>query len=205
MAAAHESGDRAADDAGKLVPDASIDYLRSQVTHLARNFGDVPPIMFVAECRRSRDLALRLVERTKRPGQSGDLYLVAGLLCALTAEASFDLGVWPAVIEQSHAASLYGEMIGYRSLQSWALGMQAITAYWRGRPDEAVKLADAGVALAPPGSPRAHLHSVSARAWAHAGDADRTRAALALADRDRDDIGDSGSDELRDVIGGQFA
>ncbi len=205
MATAHESGDKAADHAGRLVPDASIDYLRAHVIYLARNFGSISPIAFLSECRESRDLALRLEERTKRPGQSADLYLITGQLCALMAEASFDLGIWPAVIEQSHASSLYAEMIGYRSLQSWALGMQAITAYWRGRAAEGVKLAEAGVALAPAGSARAHLHSVLARAWSHVGDPERTRAALALADRDRDGIGDSGGDELRDVIGGQFA
>jgi tetratricopeptide (TPR) repeat protein len=133
------------------------------------------------------------------------LYLLIGQFCALMAEASFDLAVWPAAIEQAHAASVYGEMIGYPSLQAWALGMQAITTYWRGRPREALKLVEAGIALAPAGSPRARLLSISARAWAHAGDGDRARTMLALADRDRDDIGEVGRDELHDVIGGQFA
>lgn len=205
MAAAHESSDRAADDVGKLVPDASIEYLRGEVIRLARGFGDVSPLTFLAECRQSRDLAFHLVERTHRPGQSADLYLIIGQCCALMAEASFDLAVWPAAIEQAHAASVYGEMVGYPSLQAWALGMQAITTYWRGRPREAVKLVEAGIALAPPGSPRARLFSIAARAWAHAGDIDRARTTLALADRDRDDIGDTGRDELHDVIGGQFA
>lgn len=205
MAAAHESGDRAADDVGKLVPGASIDCLRGEVTRLARNFGGVSPVTFLVECGQSRDLAFQLVERTRRPGQSSDLYLIIGQLCAMMAEASFDLAVWPAVIEQAHAAALYGEMVGYPSLQAWALGMQAITAYWRGRAREAVSLAEAGVSLAPPGSPRVRLLSISARAWDHAGDAARTRSALALADQDRDGIGESGGDELHDVIGGQFA
>jgi hypothetical protein len=83
--------------------------------------------------------------------------------------------------------------------------MQAITAYWRNQPREAVKLAEAGVLLAPPGSPRARLLSISARAWAYVGDVERTHTALALADRDRDAVGVSGSDELHDEIGGQFA
>ncbi len=205
MAAAHESSDRAAGDVGRLVSDASIDHLRGEVIRLARNFGGVSPLAFLVECRQGRDLAFQLVERTSRPSQSADLYLIIGQFCAMMAEASFDLAVWPAVIEQAHAASLYGEMIGYPSLQAWAVGMQAITAYWRGQAGEAVSLVEAGVSLAPPGSPRARLLSISARAWAHAGDAARARSALALADRDRDSIGDHGSDELHDVIGGQFA
>jgi hypothetical protein len=205
MAAAHESSDRAADDIGKLVPGASIEYLRAEVIRLARGFGEVSPLQFLAECRQARDLAFELVERTHWPGQSADLYVIIGQCCALMAEASFDLAVWPAAIEQAHAASVYGEMVGYPSLQAWALGMQAITTYWRGRPREAIKLVEAGVSLAPPGSPRARLLSISARAWAHAGDMERARTMLALADRDREAIGDTGHDELHDVIGGQFA
>lgn len=205
MIAAHESSDRAANDAGKLVSDASIGYLQAEVIRLARTFGSVSPLEFLVDCRRSRDLGFQLLERTNRPAQSTDLYVVIGQLCALMAEASFDLAIWPAVIEQAHAASLYGEMTGHRSLQAWALGMQAITAYWRGQFAEAVKLAQAGVALAPPGSPRTRLLSISARAWAHAGNKERARTALALADHDRHGIGESGSDDLHDVIGGQFA
>lgn len=205
MAAAHESSDRATGDVGKLVPEPSIDYLRGEVIRLARSFGNVAPLPFLLECRQSRDLAGQLAERTKRPSQNADLYLITGQLCALMAEASFDLAVWPAVIEQAQAAALYAEMVGSPSLQAWALGMQAITAYWRGQAGGAVRLAEMGVALAPSGSPRARLLSISARAWAHADDADRTRAALTLADRDRDRTGDAQRDDLQDVIGGQFA
>jgi transcriptional regulator with XRE-family HTH domain len=205
MAAAHESSDQATDDARKLVPNGSIEYLRTEVIRLARGFGDVSPLVFLMECRQLRDLAFQLVERTNQPSQRADLYLVTGQLCALMAEASFDLAVWPAVIEQAHAASLYGEMVGCPSLQAWAQGMQAITAYWRSQSREAVQLAEAGVLLAPSGSPRARLLSISARAWAHVGNVERTRTALALADRDRDAVGASGRDELHDEIGGQFA
>lgn len=59
--------------------------------------------------------------------------------------------------------------------------MQALTAYWCGRPREAVELADAGLRLAPDGTARARLHSISARARSHVGAEDDTRAALALA------------------------
>lgn len=205
MAAAHESSDRATGDVGKLVPEPSIDYLRTEVIRLARSFGNVAPLPFLMECRQSRDLACQLAERTKRPSQSAELYLITGQLCALMAEASFDLAVWPAVIEQAQAAALYGEMVGYPTLQAWALGMQAITAYWRGHAGGAIGLVEAGVALAPAGSPRARLLSISARAWAHAGDVDRTRAALALAEGDLDGTRNAQRDELQDVVGGQFA
>jgi hypothetical protein len=204
MAAAHESSDRAGDDGGKTVPDVSLDQLRADVRRLARSYNDAPPLAFLAESRRVRDLAFRMAQRTRRPGQSAELYLASGQICALMSVASFDLAVWPAAIEQAHAASVYADMVGYRPLQAWAFGMQALTAYWCGRAREAVELADAGLRLAPPGTARARLHSISARAWSHVGAVDGTRAALVLADRDRDSIGEAGSDELHDIIGGEF-
>jgi hypothetical protein len=204
MAAAHESADRAARDAGRTVPDLSISQLRQEVWRLARGYGDVPPLPFLAESRSMRDLAFWMAERTSRPRQSTELYVALGQICALMSVASFDLAVWPAAVEQSHAAKVYAEIAGYSSLQAWAIGMQALTAYWCGRAHEAAALAQAGLALAPQGTARARLHSIAARARSHLGAEDGTRAALALADREREYVGDSGDDELHDVIGGQF-
>jgi len=204
MAAAHESGDRAAMDGGKKIPDVGIDQLRADVRRLALSYSEVPPLAFLAQSRGVRDLALRMAERTRRPAQLAELYLAVGQVCALMSVASFDLAVWPATVEQAHAASVYAEMIDYRPLQAWAHGMQALTAYWCGRTRDAVDLADAGLSLAPPGTARARLHSISARAWSHVGAEEQARAALALADEDRDAIGAGGSDDLHDVISGEF-
>lgn len=82
--------------------------------------------------------------------------------------------------------------------------MQALNAYWCDRAREAMQLADAGLALAPPGTAQARLRCVSGRAWSHLGAQDRTREALAAADRDRDLIGEAGDDELHDVVAGEF-
>ena len=149
-------------------------------------------------------LLSRLAGRTRRPGQIADLYLAAGQACALMSVASFDLAVWAAAVEQANAAFMYGAVIDHRGLQAWARGMQGLIAYWCGRGQEAVGLAGTGLALAPPGTARARLHSISARAWSHLGAVDRTREALAAADRERDLIGCAGADELHDGIGGEF-
>jgi hypothetical protein len=204
MAAAYESGDQAAAEGSKKVPSLGIDQLRAEVRQLALGYNEVPPLAFLAESRRTRDLALRMTERTRRPAQLAELYLAAGQVCALMSVASFDLAVWNATVEQAHAASVYAEMIGHRSLQAWALGMQALTAYWCGRTRDAVDLADAGLALAPQGTARARLHSISARAWSHVGAEHQTRTALGLADEARDATGEAGDDELHDALGGEF-
>jgi hypothetical protein len=204
MAAADESAEQAASDAGRRVSQASVEQVRSEVVRLATRYSSVPPLEFLAETRRVRDQAYRLSKRTSRPGQLADLQVATGAACGLMAVASFDLAIWTAAIEQAHAAFLYAESADHRGLQAWAAGFQGLIAYWNGRPREAVQAIGSGLDVAPEGTARARLHSVSARAWAHLGAVDQAREALAAADRERDRIGDSGTEELHDEIGGEF-
>ncbi len=203
MAAAEESGERAAREAGMLAPAPRVEQVRQDVWRLARTYSVTAPVAFLAEARSVRDQAWRLAERTRRPGQLAELYAVAGQACALMSVASFDLAVWPAAIEQAHAALGFGEMARHPALQGWALGMQGLIAYWRSRPQDATEAVAAGLAVAPPGTARARLYCISARAWSHLGASGRVREALGAADRERDTEA-AGGDELHDVIGGEF-
>jgi hypothetical protein len=204
MTAADESAEQAAADAGRRVSQASVEHVRSDVVRLASRYSSVPPLEFLAETRQVRDEAYRLSKRTSRPGQLADLQLAAGAACGLMAVASFDLAIWTAAIEQAHAAFVYAESADHRGLQAWAAGFQGLIAYWNGRPREAVQAIGSGLDVAPEGTARARLHSISARAWAHLGAQDQAREALAAADRERDGIGDCGTEELHDEIGGEF-
>jgi hypothetical protein len=204
MAAADESAEHAAADAGRRVPQASVEQVLSEVVRLAGRYSSVPPLDFLAETREVRDQAYRLTRRTFRPGQMADLQVAAGAACGLMAVASFDLAAWTAAIEQAHAAFVYAELADHRGLQAWAAGFQGLISYWNGRPHEAVQAIGSGLDVAPEGTARARLHSISARAWAHLGARDQAREALAAADRERDRIGDSGTEELHDEIGGEF-
>jgi hypothetical protein len=204
MAAADESAEQAASDAGRRVPQASVEQVRSEVVRLASLYSSVPPLEFLAETRQVRDQAYRLSKRTSRPGQLADLQVAVGAACGLMAVASFDLAIWTAAIEQAHAAFVYAESADHRGLQAWAAGFQGLIAYWNGRPREAVQAIGSGLDVAPEGTARARLHSISARAWAHLGAWDQARDALAAADRERDRIGDAGTEELHDQIGGEF-
>jgi hypothetical protein len=79
---------------------------------------------------------------------------------------------------------------------------QALIAYWTGNAHQAVALAEAGIAEAPAGTPRARLYGIAARAWSHVGNAERVRAAIAAADTERDNT--TSRDELHDDIAGEF-
>jgi hypothetical protein len=143
MAAAEESGECAAQGAGMLVPAPRVEQVPADVRRLARTYSATPPLAFLADTRSVRGQACRLAERTRRPGQIAGLYAAAGQACALMSVASFDLAVWPAAIEQAHAALTFAEMADHPALQGWARGMQGLIAYWCARPQDAVQAVDA--------------------------------------------------------------
>jgi hypothetical protein len=204
MAAADESADRAAADAGRWVPQASVEQVRAEVRRLARRYSSVSPLEFLAETKRVRDQAYGLARRTRRPAQMADLQAAVGTACGLMAVASFDLAAWSAAIAQAHAAFVYADLADHRGLHAWAAGFQGLIAYWCGRPQEAVRVIGSGLDVAPEGTARARLHCISARAWAHLRSRGQAREALAAADRERDRIGEYGTEELHDEIAGEF-
>lgn len=198
---AHESMRHAAGVCGRI-EDMTIEQAQAEALRLARDYTAMAPLAILAEARRTRDLVYALLEQTRRPHQTGDLYLVAGQLCALMAAASFDLAAWDASEEQARAAYVYGELVGHPGLRCWTRGHQALIAYWTGRPRHAVDLAEAGLAEAAVGSPTARLHGIAARAWSHMGNAAATRTAIVTADTAREVSG--APDHLHDEIGGEF-
>ena len=200
-AIAHESMQHAAALSGN-VDLVTIEQVQAEAWRLARAYTAMTPMAVLGEARRARNLTYLLLDQTRRPNQTRDLYLVAGQLCGLMAAASFDLAAWDATAEQARAAYLYGELIDHPGLRAWTRGHQALLAYWTGRPQRAVTLAKAGLAEAPPGSPRARLHGIVARAWSHVGNQTETRAAIAAADGARESP--QGYDDLHDEVAGEF-
>jgi hypothetical protein len=200
-AVAHESMQHAVAVSGS-VDLVTIEQVQAEAWRLARAYTAMTPMAVLGEARRARDLTYLLLDQTRRPNQTRDLYLVAGQLCGLMAAASFDLAAWDATAEQARAAYLYGELIDHPGLRAWTRGHQALLAYWTGRPQHAVTLAKAGLTEAPTGSPRARLHGIVARAWSHVGNQTETRAAIAAADDARE--GPQGHDDLHDEVAGEF-
>jgi hypothetical protein len=83
-------------------------------------------------------MTARLLEWTRRTEQEDDLHLLIGQACGLLASVSFDLGNRDAATEQARSAWIYGRHIGHHGLCAWARGMQALVAYWSGRPLESL-------------------------------------------------------------------
>jgi hypothetical protein len=198
--AAHESSEHAA-LAAVQIDESSIQDLQQRLLEAARRYAATPPIYMFVELVRLRDQANRLLERTRIPRQTSDLYVVAGQCCALLAGVDLDLGYRDAAAEQARAAHTYGKIADHASLSAFALALQSTVAFWSGQPRRAVHLAAEGLELRSSGTAGVRLRAVAARGWALLGEAEQTYAALAAADEARADAGD---DEMLDGIGGEF-
>ena len=201
MDAARETSEHAMDAGAWAVSDTTIEQLRDDATRIARSFTRLTPAVAVSETLRLRNLAAGLLERTRRPRQQHELYLVVAQAAALLASESVDLGLWPSAMDYARAAYTYGEVIGHDGVRAYTRGMQATIAYWTGRPSEAIEYAEAAVALAPAGVARVRALSVLARAWSHRGAADEVQRAITAAEDAR---AADGRDLLHDIVGGEF-
>jgi len=202
MSSAHDASDHAA-EAGRAIEETTLVQLHAEVARLAHAYASTPPMIMFAHLRRARDLAYRMLERTRRPGQLADLYLIAGQLSGLMAGVSFDSGYSDAAAEQARAALTYGQVVDHPTLRGWARATLAMIAMWSGRPSEAVTHAMAGLEDVTTGDTAIRLHSLAGRSWALAGsaaDADTQIQAV----RDLLDHG-PGPDPFADEIGGEFA
>jgi transcriptional regulator with XRE-family HTH domain len=199
--AAHETREHALNAGALAVSDVAIEQLRDDVSRLARHFPELELQQIVGETLRIRDLAVRLLEHTRRPAQQVELYLITAQAAALLASESVDLGLWSPAMQYARAAYAYGEIIGHAGACAYARGMQATIAYWTGQVDDAVQYARAAADLAPAGVGRVRAYSVLARALAYRGDAGEVLSAIAIA---ADARSQAGRDELHDMVGGEF-
>ncbi len=201
MAAAHESSEHAS-FASTRVEDTSVEQLQERIYAAARRHATAAPLEIFGELVRVRNHAYALAERTKRPHQLADLYVVAGQACAMLAELSFDLGYPDAAGEQVRSALAYGQIAEHSSLCAFALAVQSTIAFWSGEPTRGVRLAGDGLEYRNTGTAAVRLRAVEARSWALKGAYDKTRDSLVAAEAARED---SGSDPMLDEIGGEFA
>jgi hypothetical protein len=201
MSAAHDASEHAA-DAGRAIEDTTLEQLHVEVTRLAHTYAATPPVVMFAQLRRARNLTYRMLERTRRPAQISDLYLIAGQLSGLMAAASYDLGHPDAAAEQARAAFTYGQIIDHNTLRAWARATLSMIALWSGRPREGVTHAQAGLEHVTAGDTAVRLHALAGRCWALAGSQTRAMDAVHAADDARQS--DDGADEFADGIGGEF-
>ncbi len=178
----------------------ALEQCRADLTRLVTRYPSRPVYPTFMELCALRDRVFALLEGRQPPGQRRELYLLAGALCGVLANASLDLGRRQAAETQARTAFLCAELAGNNALCAWVRGTQSLIAYWDDRPRDAVELATDGWRYVPEtGTARVRLAAIEARAQAQLHHQRATENALARADRAREEVRDV------DDPGGLFA
>lgn len=199
MAADDAAEDAAVSDAG--LGDRTLEQLHADIRRTAREYPSRPlPEVFLA-ARQTREFAMRLAQRTRRPDQLADLHAIAGQACGLLAVAAYDMGYWDSAARFADTTLTHADLAGNTSLRAWALGKRAFMANWLGHTDDALDWTSMALGFAPPGTATVRLRSIQARAHALRGDRDNAEQAVRAAE---DALTVDSHDELHDDIGGEF-
>jgi hypothetical protein len=167
----------------------TLDQFRADTVRIINTYPNRPVYPMFVELRELRDRAFELLEGRQHPAQSRELHAVAGVVCGVLANASFDLGWLPAAETQARTAFLCAELAGNNALRAWIRGTQSMIAYWDDRPRDAVELAEDGWRYVPEsGTARVRLAAVAARAYARMRDQSATEDALHRAERAREEV-----------------
>lgn len=177
----------------------TVDQLRDAVCALANDYIREPLVTIFGDLIETQEAIFTLLEGRQKPARTRDLYLLAGIASGLLAKASHDLGRPHDAMTQARTMYVCADNADHTPLRAWARGLQSLIAYWAGRPQEAVRYAQAGADIAADldGSVAAWLPALEARGWALLSAPDEAAAAVQRADgrRDRhrpDDLDDIG-------------
>jgi transcriptional regulator with XRE-family HTH domain/tetratricopeptide (TPR) repeat protein len=182
------------------VGDGTLAYLDDATLRLARDCLTVPPF-------RTRERASVLVSRIfgilkegrQRIGQTRDLYVTAGKLCAILSWVSSDLGQLAAAEAHARNGWALAEQADHNGLRALVLCAQSKNEFWNGRYASAATYARRGYDFKPPGSARILLACQEADAFQAMGSLDDARETLGRAVRTQEGIRQS------DELGGIFA
>jgi hypothetical protein len=187
--AAHESARFAARMEQTNVGPHTLEQLHADITRILHTYPNRPVEPLFLEVKDLRDRTFELLEGRQPPVRTRDLYLAAGILCGILANASFDLGHLHAAETQARAGFLCAELAGHNGLRAWLRGLQSLMAYWDGRGADAVRLAEAGLDFPVDGSTaRVRLSSIAARAYGQIGMHTEAERALRRAEQLREQV-----------------
>jgi transcriptional regulator with XRE-family HTH domain/tetratricopeptide (TPR) repeat protein len=182
------------------VGSGTLSHLHEATLRLAHDCLSAPPIQ---SHQRADVLTRRIfgILRTGRQkiGQTRDLYVTAGRLCAVLSWVVSDLGQLTAAETHSRSGWTLADEADCDGLRALLLCAQSKNAFWAKRYDDAARYARRGYEYKPSGTSRVLLACQEADAHQASGRVDDAREALDRAQRAQDSL--RGTDE----IGGIFA
>jgi tetratricopeptide (TPR) repeat protein len=175
----------------------SVDQVYDDVRRLAAAYPQRPLLELLGDLVEVQHSVYDLLEQRQRPEQAKDLYLQAGVIGGILAKASHDLADSHAALTQARAAFICADNADHDGLRAWLRGLQAMVAYWAGRPAESVRYAQSGADYAArQGTVSVWLPASEARALAALGDVNGAWAAIRRADEAWERLEPAGLDEL---------
>jgi hypothetical protein len=184
-------------EADRVAP-ALLEHVQDELRRVAVDYVHAPLLPLFHDLIELRDTTVTLLRDRPHPGQSRELFSVAGVTCLLLAHASQNLGDSSAAMAQARTAWACAEQADHNDLRAWVLGTQALIAEWTDRYPKAIELAQRGQGYASTSESRVRLAAIEARVQARAGNVDAALAAVEAGKRAReaatrqDDLADYG-------------
>ncbi len=180
------------------IGDATLELYASRVRQLADDYQHGAPFPLLVETRRLRDRVFAKLRGHQRPGQTGELYLIAAQVCGLLAWMSADLSLYRAADAHGWTGWVCAEHADHDGARTWIRATQSKIAYWDGRFIESAQLAEDGLRYQCPDSGQVMLGLFHARTLARIGHPDDAVQALGQA-RDAFERADA------DLVGGLWS
>ncbi|MEU6230810.1 helix-turn-helix transcriptional regulator [Streptomyces sp. NPDC047042] len=168
------------------VSDIELEVLESRITRIATDYVHAPLYPLFHDLLSTRDQLFSLLSGHQPPGQTRELYLLAGTSCLLLAHASQNLGDQDSAVAQLQTAGTLAEHAGHDDLRAWVKGTAALIAEWSTHPHTALEYTQQAIRLVPVGETRVRTAAIGARAAARVGDRDTALAALMELERARE-------------------
>ncbi|MGV9679153.1 hypothetical protein ACWDSJ_28060 [Nocardia sp. NPDC003482] len=168
----------------------TLEQFHDDLTRIVSVYPNRPIYPLLVELRALASRAFALLDGRQPPARSRDLYLIAGTLCAVEANACFDLGSIHAAKTLARSAFMCGEMAEHHGLRAWVRGLQALIAYWDHEYEVAADLAERAYHQYSPetGTARVRLAATEARARGRLRDEQGTMDALRRAEQAREQV-----------------
>jgi tetratricopeptide (TPR) repeat protein len=149
----------------------SHEQLELAVEQYARAYWSTPAGALFGQVRQCRQVVDGMLDQRQSDASRQHLHLVAGWLSAMLGNLSFHLSDYRSARMHLATAARLGQEAGHNGLVAWVRGAQSMVELYDDRPEEALRLAREGQALAPNPLVRAQLASWGeARALARMGD-----------------------------------
>ncbi|MBV1850873.1 hypothetical protein [Catellatospora tritici] len=196
------SHDTATLDLRRDTGDEAMARLHRDLTDLARRYPAEPVTAVAGQLLETQELGFTALESGPDPDRDRHRYALVAIATGLMAHVGHDLGRAHQAMALARTMHACADNADHPCLRAWARGMQSLIAFWAGRPQEAVRFAESGAALAAEttGTVTCWLAGAQARAQAMLGAVEPTRLALVRADDLRER---HASDDL-DAVGGQL-